>query len=730
MGPSLAGGKTAPAGPETMTGNAPKLVAGAALAAYCILVYDWFCDSAGLPHIIPPGTGANILRIVALCVLAACFGGLIALNLSALRRILRLALRNKTGGIILAVLVALSFLQRLPFLMKPYAVFESDQAFTGIIAADIAAGRPAPVFQYGQPYLGTLLAHLAALVLPKDAITAAGLMSLAATIYAAFLIVSYCLLRAFVGRTTAALSALYLALSPQALTSTSLNCGTGLPETLLFGACLLLMGLYMMSLREQCPWFLFVALGYIAGLAIFDRELTLYPLLAVVICAALMRRRIPWLRGALWFALAFAVGYLPAIIYDVRTSFSHLSYVVGRVVSSTGYAPVGVAASLKNIVRLTLPTLLGAQFPYTDAPLSSVLSACMTALFAAGFLFLLLQIIREPRAGLSSDSPPVHLAMFLLIVVTFAVFVLSKSRTLIYAHRYLDPCYIAIAFIFGYSVAKIAKRSKPIAASIAVLVISMNVFSTYLLAFEVGPADMRYKYFLKHLEHFRITHLHSGFWCAYLTSFATSGRTLCSPDAGPVLADRIPQLTDSVMRAEQAGFALSPSSQVNVLASYLDGHGISYDFRETTCPLFFNLSQTVRPQDVDLFPAVAINMHSPHNAFIEKKIYAQQDQILPQVIVAAGRKSAAFDLVLELRDNKGRLVWPPAPNEFRVPVSLNPQESRVFSFRARVKDFPFFSGIERKTDFELTAGLAECGTLDFRDRIDREWFVVKPDAAD
>jgi len=197
-----------------------------------------------------------------------------------------------------------------------------------------------------------------------------------------------------------------------------------------------------------------------------------------------------------------------------------------------------------------------------------------------------------------------------------------------------------------------------------------------------------------------------------------------------VLADRLPRLTTEVMRAEQAGFALAPSSQVNVLASHLNRQGISYDFRETLCPLFFNLSRRVRPQDVDLFPAVGISLHSPHNAFMEKRIYAQQDEILPQIIVVAGRKPAAFDLILELRDDEGRLFWPTGPDEYRVPVRLSPQEPRFFSFRAKVKDFPFFSGIQRKTNFVLTVGLADPGTFDFRDRIHSEPFVVKPDAAD
>ena len=45
--------------PEQTAQSVTKLNVALALGAYAVIVYDWFCESAGLPHPFTSGTKHN-----------------------------------------------------------------------------------------------------------------------------------------------------------------------------------------------------------------------------------------------------------------------------------------------------------------------------------------------------------------------------------------------------------------------------------------------------------------------------------------------------------------------------------------------------------------------------------------------------------------------------------------------------------------------------------------------
>src|SRR6185436_6053452 len=88
---------------------------------------------------------------------------LLALGLLAARGAWRLLPAARAASDFTAALcgvLALAALVRLPAVVAPAGLISSDSAVAGIIAQELSAGQPAPIYAPGFPYEGTLKPHL------------------------------------------------------------------------------------------------------------------------------------------------------------------------------------------------------------------------------------------------------------------------------------------------------------------------------------------------------------------------------------------------------------------------------------------------------------------------------------------------------------------------------------------------------------------------------------------
>ena len=170
-------------------------------------------------------------------------------------------------------------------------------------------------------------------------------------------------------------------------------------------------------------------------------------------------------------------------------------------------------------------------------------------------------------------------------------------------------------------------------------------------------------------------------------------------------------------------------SMRHVLTNYLDSHAIAYDFRETIYPLWFNLGRKVEPYEVDLFPAVSVNLPSPHNNSALRRSYRPGDEVLCKVMAVAYEDGTRCDLLAVLRDDEGQMY--PLPDRKMTPdtperLVLDKGKPQTFFIQLPVREVPAFAGLKRDTEFEFIVGLADPGTLEFHNRLHSQWFIVSP----
>jgi hypothetical protein len=211
----------------------------------------------------------------------------------------------------------------------------SDEAVLGLASLHIAQGRDAPVYLYGQDYMGMLEAYLAA---PLIRVFGAGVVPVRApllVLFALFLVVMYQLSRRLWSPGVAVATVLVLSLGADRVLSAELTASGGYPEIALLGALLFLLAVRLARGESRRPPLTLAGFGLAAGAAIWSD-----PLVAPYVAAATLLLVVTsWrhLRG--WGAVALPAGALggaaPMIWHDLRAAPGHDTFSALTAMSGT-----------------------------------------------------------------------------------------------------------------------------------------------------------------------------------------------------------------------------------------------------------------------------------------------------------------------------------------------------------------------------------------------------------
>ena len=136
----------------------------------------------------------------------------------------------------LIFLIGLSLIPRLSLLyFKGFEIFNADHAVMGLMAKHILEGKPM-VYYYGQGYMGSLEAFVAAFIFLFRGMSIISVQFAPLVFFLGFLAVNFYLLKMIAGRETTFVANLLLAISPPALSQLSVTALGGYPETLFFGS--------------------------------------------------------------------------------------------------------------------------------------------------------------------------------------------------------------------------------------------------------------------------------------------------------------------------------------------------------------------------------------------------------------------------------------------------------------------------------------------------------------
>src|SRR5437764_5580879 len=268
---------------------------------------------------------------------------------------------------ICAVLMLIAALFRAYLMNTVFAHVDSDQAVLGLMAYHIQAGER-PIFYYGQPYMGSLEAYLAA---PLFSLFGANdwtlrLPTLAFSV--GFVGALYWLGVTLYSRRIAVLAGLFVALGPAILTNWSTVAGAGYIEVMVCGVLLFLLALRYPDLRAV-PVTAALASGFPAGLGVWLQPMIgeyLVPLAAAFVVRLLVipndafPSALRHLRRALAaIALGGLMGGAPFLIYNLHTHWATISQIQGHLPGA------GHLAVVEGLTTEALPILLGLITPTT-----------------------------------------------------------------------------------------------------------------------------------------------------------------------------------------------------------------------------------------------------------------------------------------------------------------------------------------------------------------------------
>ncbi|HZC79003.1 MAG TPA: glycosyltransferase family 39 protein, partial [Ktedonobacterales bacterium] len=250
----------------------------------------------------------------------------------------------------LSLILALAAGLRLWLLARDVPTLNSDEATVGLMALHVLRGEWT-VFYWGQPYMGSLEAILAAPAIALFGPTSLGLHLAPLVLCLALLVTIYLLGARLFSRRIGLVSALLLAVGPPFFVVLSLRALGGYIETLVFGNVLLLLALSTPRSRRAALGAT-ALFGLVAGLALWT-DLLVVPYLAV--CGVLFwwRRRALRNRAGVALFAGLLVGASPLVIANILNGGATIATLLGLTVLGA-HGRDAASASLPGNLALEL----------------------------------------------------------------------------------------------------------------------------------------------------------------------------------------------------------------------------------------------------------------------------------------------------------------------------------------------------------------------------------------
>jgi hypothetical protein len=337
---------------------------------------------------------------------------------------------------LLAILICAAAAIRFALLVLQWPGSNSDEGTMGLMAMHIAEGRDFPDFMYGQSYMGSAESYLAAAVFRVSGPSLVALRLPMVLLFLVFLLVLYVLARRLYGTGVALVATGLLALGSRELYGYELVTEGAIPETLVAGTVLLLLGHRLLETADRKGYsarrWLLAGWGLTVTLGLWSTMLVAPFVLTSGALVWLYRRRrtgrSPW--GDRWSAATgLIVGAAPWLAHDLTHPFGESSvaalvdlYVHGGTGLGSGRS-TGPASQVTNTVTTSLAYITGGSAmahpqsppawplgfdgswqPPTDNAIATVWGIAIILLWAAGVTGAL-RALRRRGAPVVSDAP-------------------------------------------------------------------------------------------------------------------------------------------------------------------------------------------------------------------------------------------------------------------------------------------------------------------------------------
>ncbi|MFJ2081798.1 hypothetical protein ACIOBK_04540 [Micromonospora chokoriensis] len=438
----------------------------------------------------------------------------------------------------------------------------SDEATMGLAALHIARGEGFPVWFYGQQYMGTLEAYLAAPVFAvAGGPSLVGLRLPTLLLYAVFLLLAWRLTLRLTGdRWFGLLVVALLALGSDRIVKNQLIAGGGYPEMNAAGVALAVLAVDLATGRPGRRLARWAAWGFLAGLMLWVDPLVLpYVVATGAVLVGLCRRELRGAAGALLGAAA-VLGAAPLLLHSLLNGRNPLHAVLA---ASGANATAGWADRLHGGLLLGPPLGMGFCDPGRCATWQLWWALALPLLLALGAVSAW-RALRSPASAHSAGAAgsaraaesgvsarvaaAVQLALVLAAVATVGAYTVSSSAGLtpVESSRYLSCLLISLPALLWpvWTVARDGLRQvadgrrgvrTTLARSVAVVLLVATVgtaaHATWRAA-QTAPAtradEARHTELVGTLRQLGVRHVRAGYWTCNRLTFASAERVVCA----------------------------------------------------------------------------------------------------------------------------------------------------------------------------------------------------------
>jgi hypothetical protein len=503
--------------------------------------------------------------------------------------------------------------------------FNADEAIVALMARHILQGER-PWFFYGQAYMGSLDAYLAAaaFALMGESVLAVRVVQIA--LFAFTLLTSYVVARRITGSSqTALLTVLLLAFPPVLLTLYTTASLGGYGEALLMGNLLLLLG-HRLTQEDRGRWGLWAAWGLVAGSGFWAFGLVLVYAVPVVLwlCWHLPDLSAQEVNSGFAFyvsrltlvALGFALGSVPWWLGNRGQAGIGVAELLGTAVQSTATAGGflgNVGARFFNFVVLGIPVLLGLRFPWSvgGPPIWLAVPALALYLGALGYAF---RRCRRAR--------PDYVLLWGIWGALFCGFALTPFGG-DPSGRYFLPLYLPLSVFTADALVALLERVGRWTWVLLGLVVIFNLLGTAQAALENPPGittqfdpisqvDHRtYGELIDFLRAHGETRGYTNYWISYPLAFLSGEEVILVPRL-PYKADmrytsrddRYAPYGEIVEASPTAVYVTSNHPALDeLLREQFAGLGVSFREKQlSSYHVFYGLSRKVKPEELSIRP--------------------------------------------------------------------------------------------------------------------------------
>lgn len=461
---------------------------------------------------------------------------------------------------------------RLYLLEYPLGTLDSDEAIEGLMAKHILTQGERPILYYELPYMGSLKAHLAAVVFYLFGVSVRGLKILSVLFFLVFLFLMFIFTRKITDAKTALLTALLLAISPGFLALRSIYAGATYMELLAFGAALLVILtriLYPKDTRTPHSLRWYGLAGFLTGIGFWTNPQIISYVLTFIFFWFLKDKLFILRKSFTVFLIFTLVGIFPLLLWNVQNQWDTYTFLTGEEKSSWESQWLQFPTHFHDFLTQAFPILVGTHTQYAMTTIAGDFAYLVLGVYALSLGYTLWRYDRSLSFLPFFGSPgnrgdkvtPLaernreHLEIpLVLTLVTVGLFCSSSFGVLSRVPRYLLPLYSTLPIFLALFLLRIKRVSPVLFIFLLTSVLGVNLLGIFHIHKNSAVDGRGLQTFLTILKDRHIRFIDTDYWIAYTLTFASNEEVICSPNLGPFTEDKYPAYTQQVLNARDRAY--------------------------------------------------------------------------------------------------------------------------------------------------------------------------------